>query len=396
MIFTNPSILFISIWGLIGILFNFQLSNVLTDLKIETIVLIIISCSAFAFAYMIYFLMYKNPILYPYFDIKKNFTQIINDNVFKKIKKLVFFWIICTGIEIIIAGNLPLLSILGFGKFVGYTDFGIRGLHGFLNSIFLFLASFYFLKYKITLERKNIFIVLFMIAWTILVVNRQLMLSLLIELLFLHLITTKIKIKKLLKLIALVILAIVAFGLMGDFRSGREHFLEIASPNFYYPDYLPSGFLWVYIYMLTPLNNVNFNITTIEPTYIPLETIILLFPSFLRDNITSFIDRPEQNFILVHDSFNMSSFYPALLIDYGIELLFFPLLLSALLFLHTMHKSNNNIKFALTLAIFLHAIAMSVFTNFFTHIVFVMQIFIVIYVFNRFKYKKVTRLTLAK
>ena len=76
--------------------------------------------------------------------------------------------------------------------------------------------------------------------------------------------------------------------------------------------------------------------------------------------------------------------------------LFFPLLLSALLFLHTMHKSNNNIKFALTLAIFLHAIAMSVFTNFFTHIVFVMQIFIVIYVFNRFKYKKVTRLTLAK
>ena len=64
-------------------------------------------------------------------------------------------------------------------------------------------------------------------------------------------------------------------------RSNRNAFISLAQPKFTYPDYLPSGFLWVYIYLVSPLNNVINNLDY-SPTYLPVNTVLPLFPSFIR------------------------------------------------------------------------------------------------------------------
>ncbi len=382
MIFTNPSIFFVLLWLSTGLLYSLHLSNVLLEMKYETYLLLFISCMGFLLAYLLYFITVKKPILYPKYSNSLLLKEISNMKVYKKIKYLWLFWIVMIIFEILFEQNLPLIALFGIGPYIGYADFGISGLHGFLNSISFVLITYHFLKYKASSSKIDKYVVIFFILWTILIVNRQQLVSIFLELMFLHFITTKIKFKQILKVFFIIMLFITIFGFIGDMRSGKEHFLAIASPTFDYPEYLPSGFLWIYIYMVSPLNNTNYNIENFEPIYIPISSTILLFPSFLRDQIESTLGIKSNPVYLVHESLNMSSFFPTLLNDFGLELIFFILFFTALFFLYVMHKANYSLRYVFVLSIILHAIAMSIFTNFLTHIVFVMQIFIVLFIFK--------------
>jgi len=75
---------------------------------------------------------------------------------------------------------------------------------------------------------------------------------------------------------------LLLFGWIGDIRTGRELFLELSYLNVEYPEWLPSGFGWVYIYVTTPIANLaNAIEMNIAPSF-TFDFLSGLFPSVIR------------------------------------------------------------------------------------------------------------------
>ena len=104
----------------------------------------------------------------------------------------------------------------------------------------------------------------------------------------------------------------IVFGVLGDLRSGREHFLQLAGLQ-WYPEFLPTGFAWLYIYLLTPFVNTLSNsqyFVRLSHSYLPFETLQSSIPSLLRP--------PTQiELSLDSEAWNVHSFFSPLLADYG-------------------------------------------------------------------------------
>jgi hypothetical protein len=89
------------------------------------------------------------------------------------------------------------------------------------------------------------------------------------------------------RLVAITLAAVLLFGYVGDVRSGAEAFRDLAQPTDSFPDWAPSGLLWAYIYITTPINNLLLTMHTRRPSFNPLlpDTAATLFPTVLRNVI---------------------------------------------------------------------------------------------------------------
>jgi oligosaccharide repeat unit polymerase len=128
-----------------------------------------------------------------------------------------------------------------------------------------------------------------------------------------------VKTSSLMKLGLGCVALILIFGFIGDLRSGAEAFKELALPTKQYPDWLPSGVLWVYIYVTTPINNLLFTAHTFSPLnslLIP-NTAATLFPSVLRTAIYGNELGQAVSGNLVTAAFNVSTAYLGPFEDYG-------------------------------------------------------------------------------
>ncbi len=74
--------------------------------------------------------------------------------------------------------------------------------------------------------------------------------------------------------------------MLGDIRTGRDLILNLANLRGNYPDWLPSGFIWIYIYVLTPMANyINF-VQFTTPTNSPLDLVSWLVPTGIMAKLT--------------------------------------------------------------------------------------------------------------
>ena len=377
----SPFILYSIVWIFVFFLYSLGLSYHLTYMEKETVLLIFGSIAAWFLSAVFYSLARDGKFkLYLHgFDIFRIKQIILEKRNLRRYSYLLVFWLVFSFIEVIYSGNLPLLSLFGIGTYVNYVDFGISGFHGLLNAVYLFISLFTFALYIITKKIRYLYIFIFLILWPILLVKRQLLMSMFVQVLFLYIIFNEIGVKKLIGVLASVLLLIFFFGFVGDLRSGREHLLALAGISFDYPDFLPSGLMWVYLYVTTPLSNVNFNIQDIHPHYFPYHSIMSTFPSFLRGFFQELVN-VESNFILVTEAFNVSSFFQSFVLDFGIFFTFILIFLMGLIFTHIFYQSQRRLVFSFLLIVVLHNIVFSVFVNFFTHIVFLFEL-LVIYLF---------------
>jgi hypothetical protein len=109
-------------------------------------------------------------------------------------------------------------------------------------------------------------------------------------------------------------LSLLVFGVLGDLRTPT--FMEIAGITPEYPDWLPSGAIWGYIYLTSPLNNLMYSMEQLPPGgywYLPV-TVAQLFPSIVRFEL---VPEAEVQGVLVADSFNVSTAYVGPYMDLG-------------------------------------------------------------------------------
>ena len=382
----NPAFLFLLIWGGLG-LYSLRLSEVLEPLTGETIYLVLSCILAFCLSFFIYKVLVPKSVFFPCFDLSRNSRQLFLKSTGYKVKMIGLSWFFLSLVELYWAGNFPLFSLLGFGSYINYVDFGIGGLHGFLNAIYLFLICYLFLRARASNMKIYWILLVALLLWPVLLTTRQLILSSFLQILFIYIFTARINVKVVFFVLLSSAFALLIFGYLGDIRSGREHIIEISKPVFEYPDTLPSVFIWVYMYIVTPLNNINHNIVDVEPLYFPFNSIISLLPSFLREHVFLLIGQSDE-MNLVSESFNVSSFFKPFLLDFGYIMISFVMFFIASIFMIIMHLSSSKIMHVIIMSIFLHSIVLSVFANFITHVVFVFEMLLVVFVF-KIKLKRV-------
>jgi oligosaccharide repeat unit polymerase len=297
------------------------------------------------------------------------------------IKKITFIWLAGTFIEIVLFKGIPFISVVLLGNYsLNYSTFGIPTIHGLLNACYYTITASFFLHYLITKDKKSLFKVLILLTWPILVMSRAVLLWVLVEIFCMFLLMRKIRIMTILKILVVFLFVIVLFGYLGDNRSEAVSNNNFTS-NFVNTEYmevanrLPSGFVWIYLYVTTPINNIVWSINDIQPTYNFEHTLISLVPSFIRDNMQFFQASSNRGVALYEEAFNVSSYFANFLNDFGlIGSVFFIALLQIFIvktfFSAKFGKFGSMIAYA---AIF-NAVFMSVFYDFFFSLVTVFQL----------------------
>ncbi len=377
----NPAFMYATAWTFVLFMYSLRLSYLLDPLRPATVVLVVGTSLSFILGWMLESL----PNFGRLANSKINFNALADSINSRRVgRRLVTIWIIFgLGVffEIAYFGGVPLLGLIGFGTQILYVDFGIPGLHGLLNSLFYTGCAITFARTLLGSSKRTLLLMTVSIGYPVLVMSRQVLISLLVQYGFIYFSVRRPSPRIVIRTAVLFITTLLIFGYLGDARSGRDSIVALAAPTFAYPEWLPSAFIWVYIYLSTPLNNVNYNID-ISPNYFPLETAGTFIPSFARENFLNALGGSSR-WDLVSETFNVGSLLQSLLTDFGVAGAIVFTLLCGVIFSSLRRRSATSPAAFFAVIVLLHGVVLSFFANLLFHLVFMFEIFAIAWVVGR-------------
>jgi oligosaccharide repeat unit polymerase len=297
----------------------------------------------------------------------------------RRLKLWFRIWCGITVLEVIYSGGIPMLWLLT-GNSKTYMDFGIPTIHGFMNSMLLAICL---VRLSMALRygrKEDLLLPAWAIFWSIIVITRQLMMVFLLEAAVAYCTYRRIQTRRALNAGLSLLGLVYIFGVLGDLRSGAEGFRALAQPTSTYPDWLPSGFLWFYMYLSTPINNLLYTFHTTQPLYdwqFP-NTLSQLLPTVLRNVFFTADQLGTVNGDLVTSAFNVSTAFAGPFQDFGIAgvvlFVFFISLLSCL------YWQKRTFRDRLCYAVLCQCLLLTVFYNHFVLLPVITQL-IWIYIF---------------
>jgi oligosaccharide repeat unit polymerase len=236
----------------------------------------------------------------------------------RRLKKWLIVWIVLSAVEIVVSGGVPLVWLFT-GNPKTYADFGMPSLHGLLNSMILALGLCYTAIFARFGGRRYLLSSAAIVGWALLVVTRSMLIVNILQTGMVIVLYRGIPAKLAIRLIALALVVVIGFGALGNLRSGADNFLAVAQPTEAYPQWLPSGVLWFYIYLTTPLNNLIYTMVSVHPSNNLLfpDTVAPLFPTAVRNFIYGPSVESALTGELVDEAFNVSTAYIGPVQDYG-------------------------------------------------------------------------------
>jgi oligosaccharide repeat unit polymerase len=302
--YTNPMSVFVFAWTLTLLLYMLQFSNLLRYSKGDAIQVVLAIVLPFVFGGIVANALNINKaqagdavVVIP----GRNF-----DSADKTLRIAFLLWFVITLIEIAYSGGVPMIWSLT-ESYKTYFDFGIPTLHGLMNALLLSIVTIATFMAFVSGRKKYFLGVVFLMIWGVIVISRNLIIVGLLQCLFiLFFIKGPPKGTRVIWLTLFGLFFIIAFGWIGDLRSGADAFFALAQPSQSYPVFLPSGFLWVYIYITTPLNNLIHQVVTTTPdwNWELTNTMSLLLPSVIRNAL---YDASQFTGDLVTEAFNVST-----------------------------------------------------------------------------------------
>jgi hypothetical protein len=216
--------------------------------------------------------------------------------------------------EVIANGGIPIVLIVTGADF-NYQDFGIPQLHVAFVGFCYFYAVYWFDLYL--LEHRIVFLGFSMLATStaLLMFNRGAFIITLLALIFVFVQRRGVSRSLLLSFAAIAIAALWGFGLLGDIRthgaSGESIILKIgeASDRFVNSN-IPTEVFWPYLYVSSPLANLQLNMTDrvaadSPATYFSLEFL----PDFVSKRIVSEDAASSSKPLLITDELAVSTMY---------------------------------------------------------------------------------------
>lgn len=376
---SHPLILFGLTWFFTLFFYSLEITNNIKGLNQSTKILIYTTFVIFLVIYLFFYLFKKSNKATLIDKISSNSINIINK--FELIINRIFkIWLFFSFLEVILFKGVPLISVVVLKNTdLDYSKFGVPTLHGLLNSLYYTFMVGYFLLYSLTNRRKYLVKVLCFIFWPILLMSRASFLWVLCEILCVYLLLNKIYLKKLIVILFYVFLFIYLFGVIGDARIGENS--SFKTSNFVSSKYeniaenIPTGFIWVYLYGTTPINNIVVQTNQLNPKFDFKSTIAGLIPTFIRSKIYS--EEDKYGFELADEAFNVSSFFSNFLNDFGIP---GAIIIASLIFLQSLviyYKCHTGkLGYIVSYSAIFYAILTSIFFDNFLSLVTVFQIFI--------------------
>ncbi|HZT05251.1 MAG TPA: O-antigen polymerase [Steroidobacteraceae bacterium] len=378
-IIAHPVCVFAGVWTLAFLLYGLHLSE-----------LLIFDATGFAYLYAAIVGSFLAGYFYAsalFFGLSRGassgtevmgfgFTDLMADEVeviWKRVKTLFWIWALLTVVEVVVSRGVPLMWLFeGVGK--DYRDFGIPSVHGVLLSLLLACSMVSYYLHLHSPQRRFIAIPIFAVIWFLICITRGFFVGILLQFLFLYLCVNRIKTSQAVKIGGAILAVIVFFGLVGNLRSGGADLIRaVGQPTARFPTWLPTGFLWVYIYMATPLNNL-FNTIQLHVTvdsYTLSTTTAQLFPSFIRNLI--FAKESLKQADLVSQNLNVSTEFIGPYLDMGmLGIVVFSLLFGALANVFWSRRSSR--ASLLGYAFIAQAMALSIFYDILLDLPFLFQL----------------------
>lgn len=304
----NPVTIFVAVWFLSTLLASMRLSKWHTGIDEKTI----LTLSLVVLTFTVVFFIFSRVL-----TRKKNILEFGScPTINKKLKKaLITTWAIVSVIEVIYSGGFPLLwHIFDSGK--TYFDFGIPSLHGLMNSVGLviILICLYDALKKEQDKLINFTVIGLLIGYYVLLLTRQVIISAFLEMAVVVFVVRKRK-WSIIKLIIVLIVSIVAFGLLGNIRTGYEEFMYVAQMRHDIPEPLV-GFYWVYMYLSMTVANLN-KLITGPIDYIGFNAFSSVVPSVLASILNMDTGFYSADY-LVTPAFNVSGFFVNAYLGFGL------------------------------------------------------------------------------
>lgn len=316
----HPLVLFLGAWLAAYLLFSLHLSEWLNFPQTEVTRTVAWICVPFALASVFFSLFYS---LSP--KLRSPSRKDVDDpdylvRVERSMDRWFYCWIALTVVDVAFSGGLPIIWLLT-GSSKAYTDFGLPVIRLFSGTLLAALAIGKFGLYLVYGNRRRLLIPAFQVIWGIILISRGLIMNALIQAAILWLCLRGVNLKRMLRGFMASVLVVLMFGYMGDIRSGASAFRDLARPTNNYPEWLPSGVLWFYIYITSPIANLVHTTEMSKPAYDPLfsRTILFMFPTPIRYAIygKQFSEDQQAAGDLVTPSLTVSSAYVGPYLDYG-------------------------------------------------------------------------------
>lgn len=373
----HPAIIFSSIWLTVVLLYSLHLSKWLQYSTSQVFTVISYIWLPFIGVFILYAgLHHFTNLAYP-----SRRAVLVDLHLLERRLSIWFrLWMLISMVEILVSGGIPLLWLVQ-GRSKTYMDFGIPSLHGLVNSLLVSVAISRLALFFLTGAKRHLKVPAFVLIWSVLAVTRQLMMISLAEYTIVFLAMRPLHIRTLAKIAAGMALVVLVFGFIGDMRTGSGHFRSLAEPTAQYPDWMPSGVLWSYIYISTPINNLIYTMHSFQPENDALfpKTAATLFPTVVRNLIYGSESAQAESGNLVTQAFNVSTAYVGPFEDYGQSgMIGFSVLISfACMFVWYRRGLRNLLIFA----VFTQCLAFSLFFNLFFALPVITQVLWIFYFF---------------
>jgi hypothetical protein len=374
---TSPPAVFTALWVTVVALAGLQLTKQLLPVNQATTSLIVANVASFWVIYgVMAHAMRRKPDLVEARAAGLDFPCLRH-----YVARLTRFWIAGTVLEIVVAGGLPIQWLLAGDTSRDYRDFGVPSLHGLLTAIYLFILTATFLDYCFHRRPRDRWVTLALLVWPLLQINRGALIWSLLEMLGIFLLVRRITPGRMLQVGAAMLAGILLFGQVGDWRAGpgKAALREITSERGrFLADDLPPGFLWVYLYVTSPINNVVGGIERVQPQYRPYYSTASLLPTVIRER---FYTDTENRYALglVNEAFNASTWYVNFLADFGVRgTIVIVCLLQALMSYFYLQARRGWAWGVLAYGALFQALALSIFSDTFTSLVTIAQVLIVL------------------
>lgn len=226
--------------------------------------------------------------------------------MYKRNRILTYISLIIGAMEFIFARNVPLFSI-ALGR-SNYGDFqGIPLIHTILENFIIFYSSYLFYLFLESKDKSLLYESIALVSILLLMFHKGVVIFCLFIMLNLAVakIRTKYKIlsfKKLVLFAIFVVMILYVNGVLANIRSGYKwndcSFILRIGGITYWPSFLPKELSWSYVYITSPLANLNLMVKEYADTFsfgqmfftiVPIFLTKRMFPQFLINSEATYI-----------------------------------------------------------------------------------------------------------
>lgn len=379
----NPVSIFNVVWLVVCFLYGFRLSpNLQAPLENRTCYLLMLGNIVFTISCIVV----SKISIWP-----TNLSSVYKTKeiTFENIQKHFWIWFVLELFETVYSKGFPIIWALQHnGK--TYFDYGIPSVHGFANAYGLTILTI--LAYQLfkgdykKQSKKIVTYILIILLMYVFMLTRQVIISAIIQI-FVVYCFLKRKIPWV-KILIWIFLIIIAFGLVGNIRTGYYDFLSVAQMDTKVNP-LFVGFYWVYMYLTMTIANLNklFNMffTPLGMGYF----WSIYLPTALVNSVFKFNNPVDQSNFLVTQAFNVSGYSADAYISIGIMGLVIMAIIYGIIggLCYKKIIRNRSMKNILYYAVYLQIIVLSFFFNQLFYLPSGFQFVIIYFLFKNIKSK---------